>query len=234
MSRADLALPEPLAKHGKITLYAADGIAFEDGPVVHIEIERIQMEQDTAKSIQYDGARNLIDYNRASHPLIEIITAPQIHHPATAAALVKKIQAALKTVDAVKAGMEMGGLRADVNISVRRKESKGSAEATELKQQHQNRAVRSWVAAKEPGLLGQRTEIKNLSSFKAVYDAIVAERNRQISILSRGDQVVGETRAWTLGEKESRKLRTKEGEVDYRYMPDADLGSVIVSKVNYY
>ena len=83
------------------------------------------MEQDTAKSIQHGDGVHLIDFNRASHPLIEIITAPQIHHPATAAALVRKVQGLLKSVDAVTAGMEMGGLRADVNISVRRKRQNG-------------------------------------------------------------------------------------------------------------
>ena len=230
---ADPTLLEPLAKNGRVPLYAANGIAPEDGPVVHIDIERIQMEQDTAKSIQYSENQHLIDYNRASHPLIEIITAPQIHHPATAAALVKKIQAALKAVDAVTAGMEMGGLRADVNVSVRKRENEDYAKSAEVQRQQPNQEVRSRMESSEAGLLGQRTEIKNLSSLKAVYDAIVAERNRQVAILSTGDKVVGETRAWTLGEKESRKLRMKEGEVDYRYMPDADLGPLIVGKVSY-
>ena len=215
---------EPFAKNGKIVLYAADGIAPEDRPSVQIDIEKIQMEQDTAKSVQYNETQHLIDYNRASHPLIEIITAPQIRHPATAAALVRKIQASLKAVDAVTAGMEMGGLRADVNVSVRERKKTNSAATAGVQIQEPG----------EVGSLGQRTEIKNLSSFKAVHDAIVAERARQIAILSTGGKVVGETRAWTLGEKESRKLRTKEGEVDYRYMPDADLGPVAISRVSSY
>ncbi len=79
--------------------------------------------------------------------------------------------------------------------------------------------------------MGQRTEIKNLSSLKAVEDAIVAERDRQIDLLESGGTVVGETRQWTLGSTETKKLRGKEGEVDYRYMPDPDLGPVVIAEV---
>jgi aspartyl-tRNA(Asn)/glutamyl-tRNA(Gln) amidotransferase subunit B len=78
------------------------------------------------------------------------------------------------------------------------------------------------------GKLGTRTEIKNLSSFKAVEDAIIAERDRQIAVLEAGGVVEGETRGWSLGSTETRRLRGKEGEVDYRYMPDPDLGPVVI------
>lgn len=168
------------------------------------------MEQDTAKTIAQPPSAHLLDFNRVSHPLVEIITLPHIHHPATAAACVRKIQAILKSVDAATAGMEVGGLRADVNVSVR---GRGEAGA------HAYHGVAG---------LGARTEIKNLSSFKAVEDAIVAERDRQIAVLEAGGAVEGETRGWTLGSTETRKLRGKEGEVDYRYMPDPDLGPVVV------
>lgn len=153
----------------------------------------------------------LLDFNRVSHPLIEIITMPQIHSPATAAACVRKIQAVLQATGAVTTGMELGGLRADVNVSVRRRDEGPGA--------NQYHGI---------GGLGQRTEIKNLSSFKAVEDAIIAERNRQIAVLESGGTVEGETRGWTIGSTETRKLRGKEGAVDYRYMPDPDLGPLII------
>ena len=111
--------------------------------------------------------------------------------------------------------MEVGGLRADVNVSVRRRTETGIEAGS-----HSYHGVSG---------LGQRTEIKNLSSFKAVEDAIIAERNRQIKILESGGVIEGETRGWSLGSTETRKLRGKEGEVDYRYMPDPDLGPVIIS-----
>lgn len=199
---------EPFAKDGKIVLYARDGIAPEDGDRVEVGIKQVQMEQDTAKTIAQPGDTHWLDFNRVGVPLIEIITLPEIHHPATAAALVRKIQLLLSAVDACVLGMEAGGLRADVNVSIRRPAG-GSA--------------REHGAA-----LGTRTEIKNLSSFKAVEDAIIAERDRQIALLDQGGVVEGETRGWSLGSSETRRLRGKEGEVDYRYMPDPDLGPVVV------
>ncbi|KAL1962076.1 hypothetical protein VTN77DRAFT_604 [Rasamsonia byssochlamydoides] len=202
---------EPFAKNGYIDLYDYDGIAPEDGKKVRIDIKQIQLEQDTAKSQEYPPSRQLLDFNRVSHPLIEIITMPQIHSPATAAACVRKIQAILQATSAVTTGMELGGLRADVNVSVRRRDQ-GPGE-------NQYHGI---------GGLGQRTEIKNLSSFKAVKDAIIAERNRQIAVLESGGIVEGETRGWTIGSTETRKLRGKEGEVDYRYMPDPDLGPLFI------
>jgi aspartyl-tRNA(Asn)/glutamyl-tRNA(Gln) amidotransferase subunit B len=198
---------EPFARHGRVTLYPRDGIAAADGDRIDIEIERVQLEQDTAKTTAMPGNVHWLDFNRVGVPLIEIITKPQIHHPATAAALVRKIQMLLASVDACVSGMEAGGLRADINVSVRRVADDGSP----------------------MGPLGTRTEIKNLSSFKAVEDAIIAERDRQIAVLEAGGVVEGETRGWSLGSTETRRLRGKEGEVDYRYMPDPDLGPLVIS-----
>lgn len=203
---------QPFAKNGYITLYAHDGIAKEDGEEIRIGIKQIQMEQDTAKTITQPGDIHLLDFNRAGLPLIEIITLPQIHHPSTAAALVKKVQTVLHSVDACVLGMESGGLRADVNVSVRKRGLDGE-------NGHEYAGVTG---------LGQRTEIKNLSTFKSVRDAIIAERDRQISVLEAGGSIDGETRGWTLGSSETKRLRGKEGEVDYRYMPDPDLAPVII------
>ncbi|KAK4124431.1 hypothetical protein N657DRAFT_572261 [Parathielavia appendiculata] len=196
----------PFARDGRVVLRARDGIAPEDGDRVEIDIKQVQMEQDTAKTTAQPGNVHWLDFNRVGLPLIEIITQPQIHHPATAAAFVRKVQMLLSSVDACVSGMEAGGLRADVNVSVRRAEDVGT------------------------GRLGTRTEIKNLSSFKAVEDAIIAERDRQIAVLETGGMVEGETRGWSLGSTETRRLRGKEGEVDYRYMPDPDLGPVVIGE----
>ncbi|KAJ6141243.1 hypothetical protein N7470_010139 [Penicillium chermesinum] len=171
---------EPFARNGYVDLFDYD-------------------EQDTAKSQEYPPSTQLLDFNRVSHPLIEIITMPQIHTPATAAACVRKLQSILQACGAVTTGMELGGLRADVNVSIRRRgEAPGQCEYDGISG------------------LGQRTEIKNLSSFKAVEDAIVAEKNRQIAVLQSGGVVEGETRGWTIGSTETRLLRGKEGAVDYR------------------
>ncbi|KAI9799168.1 MAG: hypothetical protein M1833_004208 [Piccolia ochrophora] len=202
---------EPLARDGQIVLSTHDGIAPEDECGVIVGIKQVQIEQDTAKTLLQGSSMNLLDFNRVSHPLIEIITLPQLHHPATAAACVQKIQTILKSVDACTLGMEMGGLRADVNVSVRRR----SGQQPDL----EYHGVKG---------LGQRTEIKNLSSFRAIEEAIEAERDRQISVLKHGGIVEGETRGWTLGSVETTTLRGKEGEVDYRYMPDPDIPPVVI------
>jgi aspartyl-tRNA(Asn)/glutamyl-tRNA(Gln) amidotransferase subunit B len=106
--------------------------------------------------------------------------------------------------------MELGGLRADVNVSVRQRGTSGSSSY-------------SGVTG-----LGQRTEIKNLASLAAIEDAIVAEKDRQISVLGAGGVVEGETRGFALGATETTRLRGKEGEVDYRYMPDPDLPPLVI------
>jgi aspartyl-tRNA(Asn)/glutamyl-tRNA(Gln) amidotransferase subunit B len=205
---------EPFAKDGVLDLTAEDGVPAADlngASSLKIGVKQIQMEQDTAKTTSHPPSTYHIDYNRAGHPLIEVITLPHIHSPQTAAAVVRKIQATLKSVDACVTGMELGGLRADVNVSVRQRGTDGTSSY-------------SGVSG-----LGQRTEIKNLSSFKAVEDAIVAERDRQISVLEAGGVIEGETRGWSLGSTETTRLRGKEGEVDYRYMPDADLPPLFIS-----
>ncbi|KND89396.1 Glutamyl-tRNA(Gln) amidotransferase subunit B, mitochondrial [Tolypocladium ophioglossoides CBS 100239] len=194
---------EPFAKNGHITLYARDGISPEDGESVTVGIKQVQLEQDTAKTLVQTGNTHWLDFNRVGVPLIEIITDPDIHHPRTAAVFVRKMQLLLNTVDTCVSGMETGGLRADVNVSVRKTDD----------------PVRK---------LGTRTEIKNLSTIKAVEDAIIAERGRQIRELETGGVIVGETRGWTLGSKETRRLRGKEGEVDYRYMPDPDIAPLVI------
>ncbi|KAF1816534.1 Glutamyl-tRNA amidotransferase subunit B, mitochondrial [Eremomyces bilateralis CBS 781.70] len=207
---------EPFAKDGHIVLYPHDGIAPEDGNSVTVGIKQIQMEQDTAKTILQGNDTYLLDFNRVSHPLIEIITLPQIHSPATAAACVRKIQSILESINALNAGMELGGMRADVNVSIRKRGTEVDSGTG-----HQYHGVSG---------LGQRTEIKNLSSFKAVEDSIIAERNRQIQILESGGVIEGETRGWTIGGTETRSLRGKEGEIDYRYMPDPDIAPVIIGE----
>ena len=208
---------KPFARDGHIVLYDHDfpvGAAPPECPLT-IGIKHVQMEQDTAKTVQQPPSTRLLDFNRVSHPLIEIITLPHIHDSKVAAACVRKIQSILKTVNACTAGMEMGGLRADVNVSVRRRDQQTEAAS------HSYHGVTG---------LGQRTEIKNLASLKAVEDAIIAERDRQIDLLEEGGAVEGETRGWTLGSKTTKRLRGKEGEIDYRYMPDSDIAPVLLGE----
>ncbi|KAF4126189.1 aspartyl-tRNA(Asn)/glutamyl-tRNA(Gln) amidotransferase subunit B [Geosmithia morbida] len=194
---------EPFARNGHIRLLPRDGISPQDGEGVTVGIKQVQLEQDTAKTLAQTDGTQWLDFNRVGAPLIEIITEPHIHHPRTAAVLVRKIQLLLSTVDACVSGMETGGLRADINVSVRRTGDKTAP-------------------------LGTRTEIKNLSTIKAVEDAIIAERDRQIREIEAGNQIASETRGWNVDSTETRRLRGKEGEVDYRYMPDPDIAPLVI------
>jgi len=205
---------EPFAKDGRLLLTAQDGLTTKDGDMVEVGIKQVQLEQDTARTQEQDEHTNLIDFNRSGHALIEIISLPHLHSPEAAAAYVRKVQSILYAVDATTTGMELGGLRADVNVSIRRVGD------------HSAQYSYSGVTG-----LGQRTEIKNLSSFKAVEDAVTAERDRQISVLDAGGVIEGETRGWSLSSPGvTRRLRGKEGEVDYRYMPDPDISPLYIDQ----
>jgi len=136
--------------------------------------------------------------------LIEIITTPSLHSSHHAALCLKKIQGILKSSQAAIEGMDKGGIRCDVNVSIRQR---GQSE------------------------LGQRVEMKNLNSIKAVQDSIDSEVKRQTKILESGGKVEGETRGWDALNGTSKKLRGKEGEVDYRYMPDAEIPALVLDQV---
>ncbi|KAF2227678.1 GatB/GatE catalytic domain-containing protein [Elsinoe ampelina] len=209
----------PFALSGCVTLGRHDlpndpGIDGDTGKV-RIGIKQIQLEQDTAKSISPPGTtgQHLLDLSRVGAPLVEIISLPHIHSPSAAAAFVRKVRDVLRHVDACEGNMDRGDLRADVNVSVRRRGSEGMGMG---------------YAGVEG--LGTRTEIKNLNSIRAVEEAVRAERDRQVRVLEGGGMVEGETRGWTVGGSETTRLRGKEGEVDYRYMPDPDLGPVWVGE----
>ena len=162
------------------------------------------MEQDTAKSTMHGSSTALLDFNRVGQPLIEIITHPDIHSAKEAVAYVRKVQSILQAVNAVTVGMEFGGLRADVNVS---------------------------VAPSGTTALGQRVEIKNLGTLQSIEAAVTAEQGRQINVLESGGTITGETRGWSLGDTKTTRLRGKEGEVDYRYMPDPDIPPLLIGEV---
>lgn len=200
---------QPLARDGAVTVRGCGGSDDNNNDGASstvVGISHVQLEQDTARTHDLPGGTTLLDFARAGRPLIEIVSRPDIGSPAAAAGFVRAVAARLRAVGAVTAGIEAGGLRADVNVSVRP----------------------PGAAAGMTGA-GQRTEIKNLSSFAAVEAAVSAERNRQIEVLAGGGVVEPETRAWTIGGTETRRLRGKEAAVDYRYMPDPDLRPLVVA-----
>ena len=184
--------------------YAENGhldIKTNSGKEAKVGIERIQIEEDTAKNIHTDS-ESLLNFNRASIPLIEIISKPEIKNQEEAYAYLTTLRDRLKYTKISDVSMELGSLRCDANVSVR---VKGESE------------------------LGTRTETKNLNSFKAVVRAIEYETARQIEVLENGGRIVQETRLWDEENGITRPMRSKEESMDYRYFPEPDLPRVHIS-----
>lgn len=187
---------KPYAENGELH------IVTNSGKETKVGIERIQIEEDTAKSI-HTTSESLLNFNRASIPLIEIISKPEIKNAEEAYAYLNTLKDRLKYTKVSDVSMELGSLRCDANVSVRKKGDTA---------------------------LGTRTETKNLNSFKAVVRAIEYETNRQIEVIENGGRVVQETRLWDEEQGVTRPMRSKEEAMDYRYFPEPDLPKVIISE----
>ncbi len=160
----------------------------------NIRITRIHMEEDAGKLL-HDSKETRIDYNRCGVPLIEIVTAPDFHSAKDAADFCRKLRRILLFAGVCDGKMNEGSLRCDVNLSIHRKS--------------------------EP--LGERTEIKNLNSFKFIEKAICAEEARQTAILNRGGTIERQTLRFDEKTGQTIPMRDKEDAADYRYFPEPDL-----------
>ena len=175
-----------------------------------IELTRIHLEEDTARSTHGQGKsadESLVDFNRAGVPLMELVTEPVIHDAETAGAFAREFQLLLRTLGVAEANMEKGELRVEANVSV---------------------ASEADTAA---GRFGVKTEVKNLNSFRSVEKAIAFEIKRQTELLEKGDKVVQETRGWDENSSKTFSQRAKESSHDYRYFPDPDLPKLMISEI---
>lgn len=174
------------------------------GVVKKIGIHEIHMEEDAGKLI-HDDERNVssVDYNRAGVPLIEIVTEPQMNNADEVIAFLEKLRLIIQYLKASDCKLNEGSMRVDVNLSVRKADSKK---------------------------LGTRTEMKNLNSFKAISRAIENESIRQIELIEKGFEIQMETRRWDDNKGTSYVMRSKEEAKDYRYFPEPDLMPVYISE----
>ncbi|MBI3671331.1 Asp-tRNA(Asn)/Glu-tRNA(Gln) amidotransferase subunit GatB [Candidatus Azambacteria bacterium] len=161
-----------------------------------IRITRVHLEEDTAKSIHGASGHSFVDFNRASAPLMELVTEPDISSCEEAKAFCEELQKILQYLDVSDANMEKGQMRCEVNISIRKK------------------GVKEY---------GTKVEIKNLNSFRAVKDAVEFEEKRQAELLEKGEKIIQETRGWDENKKSTFSQRLKESAHDYRYFPEPDL-----------
>ena len=175
----------------------------EDGGTKRIGIHEIHMEEDAGKLMHVDGEDvSIVDYNRAGVPLIEIVSEPDMRSAKEVIAYLEKLRLIIQYLGASDCKLNEGSMRADVNVSVR---EAGAAE------------------------FGTRTEMKNLNSFRAIANAIEAEKERQITRIESGEPVVQETRRWDDAKGCSYAMRSKENVQDYRYFPEPDLVPIQIS-----
>ncbi len=185
----------PIGKNGYINIYN------EDNKLKRIDIERIHIEEDTAKQHQEDN-KLYLDYNRAGLPLIEIVTKPVINSSFEAQQYLKELVKILKFANVSDAKLEDGSLRADINISIRP------------------------YGQKE---YGNKAEIKNINSINNVKKAIDFEIKRQIQQLLNGNIIVQETRRFDDSQNITVHMREKTNAVNYRYIHEPNIIKISLS-----
>jgi aspartyl-tRNA(Asn)/glutamyl-tRNA(Gln) amidotransferase subunit B len=193
---------EPIAVDGHLD------VELDDGTTVRVEIERAHMEEDTGKSLHVGGATgrihgaeySLLDYNRAGVPLIEIVTkmipGTRERAPEVARAYVTALRDLIRALGVSDVRMDQGSMRCDVNLS---------------------------LSPRGSGVLGTRSETKNVNSLRSVERAVRYEMSRQAGVLEAGGRVVQETRHFQEDTATTRSGRIKETSEDYRYFPEPDL-----------
>ena len=179
----------PIGRNGYIMINKADGSTKK------VRINRIHMEEDTAKQFHLSDA-TLIDFNRAGTPLIEIVSEPDMENGAEAASYVENLRQTLLYLGVSDVKMEEGSLRCDVNVSLK---PKGS------------------------DVYGTKNEIKNLNSISNVEKAIDYEIARQKEILDNGGVIEQATRRFDEATKTTVLMRKKEGNVDYKFFPEPNI-----------
>ncbi len=173
-----------------------------------IRIKQIHMEEDAGKLVHDDWTdTTLVDFNRTSVPLIEIVSQPDLSSAEEVVAYLERLRSLLRFAKVSECRMEQGSMRCDVNLSVR---PEGSEK------------------------LGVRTEMKNMNSLSAIVRAIEYETARHIDAIENGTEVlVQETRRWDDVKGKSFAMRTKETAGDYRYFPDPNIMPIVIDDAWY-
>ena len=178
-----------------------------DGDTRTFALTRIHLEEDAGKSFHPErhGDRRLsrVDFNRAGVPLLELVTEPVLRTPAECAAFLTQLRRLVRWLGISGGDMEKGQLRCDANVSLR------PVGATTL---------------------GTKTELKNLNTIKGVERGVTREIARQTAALESGERIIQATLLYDADRDALEIMRTKEQAHDYRYFPDPDLPSVIVSE----
>lgn len=176
-----------------------------DGSQFTVELTQVHIEEDAAK-LMHEKKTSLVDFNKAGVPLIEIVTEPCVRHIEDASTYAQYIQRIVQNLKISEANLEKGEFKSDVSVSLRKIGS---------------------------NVLNPRTEIKNLNSFKFMVDALKEEIEKQLNYFLehkkfRPDQT---TVLWDAELKQTKTMRKKEFEADYRFISEPDLPFVSIKNV---
>ena len=176
----------------------------ENGKPRRVGITRAHLEEDAGKSVHdlYPG-QTAVDLNRTGTPLLEVVSEPDMRTAQEASAYFRQIHTLARYIGICDGNLAEGSMRCDANVSVRPKGQEA---------------------------FGERTEIKNINSFRFVEQAIEHEIARQIDVLEAGNRIHRETRLYDPDKDETRSMRSKELSNDYRYFPDPDLMPLTISE----
>lgn len=190
---------------------------------VRIDIERIHPEEDVAKSTHHTEKSSgksyfLIDYNKSSVPLIEIVTKPCIRTPKDAKDFATEVRKIARYLNISEGDMEKGQMRCEPNVSV---QEKGKWEYKDGK-----------IVPKGNYKLNPKVEVKNIGSITAVEKSIIYERERLIKCIEEGEEIIQQTRGWDADRNITVFQRSKEDAEDYNYTPDPDIPIIEVSSTD--
>ena len=176
----------------------------ENGKPRRVGITRAHLEEDAGKAVHdlYPG-QTAVDLNRTGTPLLEVVSEPDMRTAQEASAYFRQIHTLARYIGICDGNLAEGSMRCDANVSVR-------------------------PTGQEA--FGERTEIKNINSFRFVEQAIEHEIARQIDVLEAGGRIHRETRLYDPDKDETRSMRSKELSNDYRYFPDPDLMPLTISE----
>ncbi len=188
---------DPLCGRGELHVPSPDG---EDV----VGITRAHLEEDAAKTVHAGGATgrsvgadySLVDFNRGGTPLLEIVSEPDIRSADEADRFLRLLRQTIVELGVSDAEMEKGTLRADVNVSVRKRGEDG---------------------------FRPRWELKNMNSFTFIRRGIEAAIREQIAAYERGETLEQSTYDYDPDTDRLTVHRSKEEADDYRYFPEPDL-----------
>lgn len=181
----------PIAKNGKLKILNKI-----------INIERIHLEEDTAKSIHKNN-KTYLNFNRAGAPLIEVVSKPEFSSAIEAAKYVEKIRDIVVLLKISDGKMEKGSLRADINVSLKEINKK---------------------------TLGTKVEIKNLNSISNIEKAIKIEIQKQKTMLLKNQKIFPYTKRFDEKLQDTIKMRVKKESIDYKFFPEPNIPPIFLKK----